>query len=277
MTKLFKGILIAIICGVLVLVYSLYIEPKILVNHEYDLNKEKSGESQNIKVVQLSDIHISEDYTEKQLEKMVEKVNKLEPDIITFTGDLFDNYSKYGPVKETVEALGKLKAKYGKYSVWGNRDYGGGASRQYENIMRDSGFTLLKNEGVNIHIENGKKIFIGGLDDALLGNLDVDNALRKMKKDSDYKIMLMHEPDKADVLKDSELNLILAGHSHGGQVKIPLLKRTKTALAKKYISGFYTINEKTQLKLYVNTGIGTTRIPVRFMVPPEISIFNIAI
>jgi len=128
---------------------------------------------------------------------------------------------------------------------------------------------------VNVTVLNGKKLFIGGLDDGLLGNPDADQLLSTMDVDYDYQIVLMHEPDMADLLKDTSINLILAGHSHGGQIKIPFIKTKTTALAEKYNDGFYTINKNTGMQLYVNTGIGTSRIPARFMVPPEISVFNI--
>ncbi|MFJ7839039.1 metallophosphoesterase [Lysinibacillus sphaericus] len=132
----------------------------------------------------------------------------------------------------------------------------------------------MENSGVNLTVSNGKKLFIGGLDDALLGNPDTKCILEKRENDCDYEIVLMHEPDMADLLKDTSVDLLLAGHSHGGQVQIPFIKTMSTSLAKKYSDGIYTINKKG-MQLYVNTGIGTSRIPVRFKAPPEISVFNI--
>ncbi|MFJ5624821.1 metallophosphoesterase [Peribacillus loiseleuriae] len=263
-------LLMMLIC--LLIGYAFKIEPAMTVINSYDLNKDK-GES--VKVVQISDIQVSESYTIEELNGLVEKVNKLSPDIIVFTGDLFENFSAFQPIQEVTESLSKLKATYGKYAIWGNRDYGGGAVRIYEDVLTNSGFTLLKNSGVNVTVSNGKKLFIGGLDDALLGNPDIDRMLAKMANDCDYEIVLMHEPDMADLLKDTSVDLLLAGHSHGGQVKIPFIKTMSTALAEKYSDGFYTLNKSNGMQLYVNTGIGTSRIPVRFMVPPEISVFNI--
>lgn len=269
---LIKIVLLLIILFCILIVYAIKIEPALTVIHSYDLN-EDNGES--IKVVQLSDIQVSETYSIKELNGLVEKVNKLSPDIIVFTGDLFENYSIYHPEKEVIESLSKLRARFGKYAIWGNRDYGGGADRVYEDVLTNSGFTLLENSGVNLTFSNGKKLFIGGLDDALIGNPDIDQMLEKRENDCDYEIVLIHEPDIADFLKDTSVDLLLAGHSHGGQVQIPFIKTMSTALAQKYSDGFYTINNSNGMQLYVNSGIGTSRIPLRFMVPPEISVFNI--
>ena len=273
--KLFKRIvkiviLLMIVIGLLI-GYAFKIEPTMLVVHSYDLHGNKG---QALKVVQLSDIQVSETYTVKQMQDLVNKVNQLSPDIIVFTGDLFENFSAFQHQQDVTDNLSQLKATVGKYAIWGNRDYGGGAFKIYEDVLSNAGFTLLNNSGVNVDVLNGKKLFIGGLDDGLLGNPDVDKLVATMDGNYDYKMVLMHEPDMADLLQDTSVQLLLAGHSHGGQIKIPFFKTT-TALAEKYNAGFYTINKSTDMQLYVNTGIGTSRIAARFMVPPEISVFNI--
>ncbi|MFJ7667520.1 metallophosphoesterase [Lysinibacillus sp. NPDC097195] len=264
-------LLLIVIIGLLV-GYAFKIEPNRLVVHSYDLHGNKG---QALKVVQLSDIQVSETYTVKQLQDLVNKVNELSPDIIVFTGDLFENFAAFQHKQDVTDKLSQLTATVGKYAIWGNRDYGGGAFKIYEDVLSNAGFTLLNNSGVAVDVLNGKKLFIGGLDDGLLGNPDVDELVATMNDNFDYKMVLMHEPDMADLLKDTSVNLLLAGHSHGGQIRIPFIKTKTTALAEKYYDGFYTINNSTGMQLYVNTGIGTSRIAARFMVPPEISVFNI--
>ncbi|MGE7839155.1 metallophosphoesterase [Lysinibacillus sp. NPDC093712] len=270
--RIAKIVLLLMVLIGLFIGYAFKVEPTRLVIHAYDLNEDKG---QSVKVVQISDIQVSETYTIKQLNRLVEKINQLSPDIIVFTGDLFENFSTFQQKQQVTESLSNLKATVGKYAVWGNRDYGGGAFKIYEDLLTNSGFNLLKNSGVNVTVLNDKKLFIGGLDDGLLGYPDVDQLLSQMDDSFDYKIVLMHEPDMADLLKDTSINLLLAGHSHGGQIKIPFMKTMTTSLAEKYSDGFYTINKSNGMQLYVNTGIGTSRIPARFMVPPEISVFNI--
>lgn len=263
----FYLLLLAIIGMVL---YAFFIEPKRIVTHNYTVGSNNGQKP--VKVVQLSDIHIQENYPAAQLEKIVTKVNNENPDIILFTGDLFDNYAKYGPVEEVIAALGRLTAPLGKYAVWGNHDYGGGAARVYSELLAAADFQLLENSGVNLPISNEKSIYISGLDDAMLGNPSIDDALAN--RQSDYTILMSHEPDKADEVLDHNIQLILSGHSHGGQVRLPFTV-IKNVMAEKYFDGFYDLANDTTL--YVNTGLGTTKIPVRLGVPPEIAVFDLYI
>lgn len=250
--------------------YAFFIEPKRIVTHNYTIGN--NDKKKPIKVVQLSDIHIQEKYPASQLEKIVTTVNHEKPDIILFTGDLFDNYAKYGPTDEVIAALSRLTAPLGKYAVWGNHDYGGGAARVYPEILAAADFQLLENSGVDVSLPHGKSIYIGGLDDSMLGNSSIDDTLAG--RQSDYTILLSHEPDKADDVVDHGIQLILSGHSHGGQIKLPFIT-IKNVMAENYFDGFYTLANDTTL--YVNTGLGTTKIPARFRVPPEIAVFDLYI
>lgn len=152
-----------------------------------------------------------------------------------------------------------------------------GAARQYENIMQQSGFTVLKNENWYVTTDSDKKILFTGLDDSMLGNVYMPDSTKIY--DSNYNILLIHEPDTADSFQEYPYDLVLSGHSHGGQVNIPFIPAinqkaiSSTNLAKNYVSGMYELNSKT--KIYVNTGIGTTHVSGRLGVVPEISIFHI--
>lgn len=88
--------------------------------------------------------------------------------------------------------------------------------------------------------------------------------------DNTYTILMTHEPDPAEQYAELGFDLIVSGHSHGGQVNIPFFPTMTTTLGEKYIDGLYQLSDQTQL--YVNTGIDTSRVPVRFRVPPEISL-----
>lgn len=269
--RIVLSMLLLLILSGLMVAYAVKIEPYRLVVRNHHLGKEKSSE--DFKVVHISDIQVSESYTENRLGKLVDKINSQAPDIVVFTGDLYDNYAAYHPEKKVEKALSDIDAKYGKFAVWGNRDYGGGAMRAYEKIMQNGGFKLLTNEAEVLRLSNGKKIGIGGLDDVLFGKPDYSLMESEDVKNCDYKIVMLHESDAAERLPEKSSDLILAGHSHGGQVKIPFFKM-KTSLAKKYTDGFYDVNG---MKLFVNTGIGTSHYSVRFLVPPEIDVFHISI
>ncbi|MFK4878344.1 metallophosphoesterase [Lactococcus petauri] len=272
-----KRILLAIISVFILLIvalpfYAWKVEPFLVhVNH---VELGKKNERTPLNVVQISDLQVSEYYETNRLDKVIEKVNAQKPDILLFTGDLFDNYSKYPEqMAPMIEKLKAFKANIGKYAVWGNHDYGGGAVRVYEDVMSAGGFTVLRNQGETLTLSDGRQVFLGGLDDSLLGNPSVSDTLA-YRQNYDYAITMTHEPDVADAFIGTDTQLVLAGHSHGGQVWIPIYP-IKNVLAEKYTRGLYQLDAITQL--YVNTGIGTTSIHARFGVIPEVTQFTIYI
>lgn len=274
-------ILIMIKCFILlsiatvgIVTYSFKIEPNRLIVKEHDLELAEGGEN-TIRVVQFSDVHLGPNYSLEQLEKLVDRINELEPDIVAFTGDLMDVPSEFQDRSKISEILGKLSSRYGNFAVWGNHDYGGGGVRFYEEIMRESGFKLLTNENSKIELGNGKVLNVIGLDEAMLGNPDVQKAYSGTDNQG-TNLLILHQPDLVEGVGADNIDLALAGHSHGGQVVVPLIGPIITPpLAKKYTRGLYQLG--THKFLYVNSGIGTTRIPIRFLNPSEISLFNITL
>lgn len=272
-----KRILLSLLSLLILLIialpfYAWKVEPFLVhVNH---VELGKKNERTPLNVVQISDLQVSEYYETNRLDKVIEKVNAQKPDILLFTGDLFDNYSKYPEQRAPmIEKLEAFKANIGKYAVWGNHDYGGGAVRVYEDVMSAGGFTVLRNQGETLTLSDGRQVFLGGLDDSLLGNPSVSDTLA-YRQNYDYAITMTHEPDVADAFIGTDTQLVLAGHSHGGQVWIPFYP-IKNVLAEKYTRGLYQLDAITQL--YVNTGIGTTSIHARFGVIPEVTQFTIYI
>lgn len=256
--------------------YGFKIEPYRLTVKEYHLTEQKEV-SEVIKIVQFSDVHIKEDYTFENLDKVIKCINQQNPDVVVFTGDLYDNYARYNDDANIIAELQKIEAKYDKIAIWGNRDYGGGAVRQYQYIMEQAGFTLLKNENWYVTTAAEGKILFTGLDDSMLGNAYMPKDTKIY--DSDYDILLTHEPDIIEDFQEYDYNFALSGHSHGGQFNIPFLPAVNeiaasaTSLASLYVGGMYTFASDN--KMYVNTGIGTTHISARFGVVPEISVFYI--
>ncbi|MBP1045413.1 metallophosphoesterase [Enterococcus sp. BWM-S5] len=260
-----------LVLGVSLTVYGFFIEPKRITVKHHELG-ENNGQN-SIRLLQLSDIHLQKNYSIEQLEKIVAAVNEEKPDIVAFTGDLFDNFANYGPVEETAALLSRIEAPLGKFAVWGNHDYGGGAVNAYAQLMAAGGFKLLENTGEMIQTSNQKNLYLSGIDDSLFGSPSIESAM-SYRTDAAYSVLLSHEPDVVEPAVDFDVSLILSGHSHGGQVNIPFFPVT-TALAEKYISGFYSLGDQTEL--YVNTGLGTSMIPVRIGVPPQIVVFDLYI
>ncbi|MGG0253290.1 metallophosphoesterase [Bacillus toyonensis] len=232
-------------------------------------------EFNNKKILQFSDVHLGPEFTLKQLENLVEKMNELHPDIVVFTGDLIDKFGSYSAEKDGAKViLQKINAPLGKYAVFGNHDRGGGGSVFYKKYMEEAGFSVLVNEVQKIKVGNGKYITISGLDDFLLGKPQIDATLKHVRQ-QDFNMLLVHEPDVVDKVARYPVDFQLSGHSHGGQVQIPFIgPLITTKLAESYVEGMYELEGKNKpLHLYVNRGIGTTRMPVRFWSVPELSVF----
>ncbi|MBK3493537.1 metallophosphoesterase [Viridibacillus sp. YIM B01967] len=272
--RIIKSLIVLNIAVAGIVTYSFKIEPNRLITKEYDLELIVGGED-TIRVVQFSDVHLGPNYSLEQLGKLVDRINGLEPDVIAFTGDLMDVPSQFEDRSKISEILGKLSSRYGNYAVWGNHDRGGGGVRFYEDIMRESKFKLLTNDSSKIELENGKVVNIIGLDDAMLGNPDVQKAYSGVDSQG-TNLLILHQPDLVEEVGYDNIDLALAGHSHGGQVDVPFIGPLITPpLAKKYTKGLYQLG--IHKYLYVNSGIGTTRIPIRFLNPSEISVFNITL
>ena len=227
-----------------------------------------------IKLVQFSDTHIGFQYTTEQLKQLITKINKLGPDLIVFTGDLLDDPRHFTEKPKIISMLNSLKAPMGKFAVYGNHDHGGYGSNLYKQIMEQSGFTLLLNHSANIKLLDGSSLWIAGIDDAMLGKPDLKTAMANIPNNS-YTILLSHAPDKAEEAAHFPIQLQLSGHSHGGQIQIPFYGPLVTPpFAEKYVEGFYTTGPQSSLTLYVNRGLGTTRLPFRFLSQPELAVFT---
>jgi predicted MPP superfamily phosphohydrolase len=227
-----------------------------------------------ITIAQFSDTHIGFQYSISEFANLVTKINALHPNIILFTGDLMDEPNKFPDIHQLVPLLKQLHAPLGKYCIYGNHDHGGYGSDIYRNLMEHTGFNVLLNEATQIRIDDRSSISLAGIDDAMLGRPDFNLALKKVPVNQ-FCLLLSHAPDLANTAQQHQVHWQLSGHSHGGQVKIPFIGALVTPpFAQVYTEGFYKIGETNSLSLYVNRGIGTTRLPFRFMAHPELTIFT---
>jgi len=257
-------------------VYANRIEPSMLEINTYEIKHPLIPKSfDGIRIVQFSDTHLGFHYTLGQFEKLMTRINELEPDLIFFTGDLLDEPNKFEGIHKVAPLLQQLKAPLGKYCVFGNHDHGGYGSDIYRNLMEISNFKVLLNESQQISQKDGSSIFLLGIDDRMLGRPNIENADKNVPKKA-FKILLSHAPDVADEAAAYDIHWQLSGHSHGGQVKIPFLGALVIPpYAQNYPEGYYLIGEQPQMALYVNRGIGTTRLPFRFMSKPELTVFEL--
>ncbi len=277
----FKKIIITVFISIVMISISMYyyateIERKLVTVTWNEIEAATiPKEFTNKRILQFSDVHLGPEFSLKQLDNLVEKMNELRPDVVVFTGDLIDKFGSYNAEREEAKGiLQKIHAPLGKYAVFGNHDRGGGGSLFYKQYMEEAGFSVLVNEVQKIKVENGKYITISGLDDFLLGKPQIDLTLKNLKQ-QDFNMLLVHEPDVVSKVDRYPVDFQMSGHSHGGQVQIPFVgPLITTKLAEKYVEGMYELEGKSKLlHLYVNRGIGTTRMPVRFWSVPELSVF----
>ncbi|PAV28777.1 metallophosphoesterase [Virgibacillus profundi] len=254
--------------------YAREIEPTLLeINNNIIASKKITSKFNNFKIIQFSDTHIGFHYSLKQFKKLIDKINAMKPDLIVFTGDLVDEPNNYNWSNDLIKLLHSLEATHGKYWIYGNHDHGGYGTNIVKDVMEQADFKLLKNSHTVIEVENEQIIF-AGIDDVMLGNPDLNMALQHANPDL-FTVLLAHEPDFADTAVKFPIDIQLSGHSHGGQVRLPFIGHLYTpSFAEKYVQGKYTIgNDK--LALYVNSGIGTTRLPYRFLCKPEIHSYTL--
>lgn len=242
---------------ILFICYIFFYEP-----YHPTVNYHKIGHKhKQIRIVQFSDTHLGFFYSLKQFEKIIQLINDQNPDIVLFTGDLI-NHSETYPYNEKIsEMLKQIKGK--KYAVYGNHDL----FDNYNLIIQNGNFSLLKNQFDLIQFDDFK-LLISGMADTLY-----DQPAYEMEFPShDYHIMMKHEPDSCERIKHPG-NLILSGHSHGGQFNLPFLKPfILPPFAKQYYKGFYHHDKFT---LYVSNGIGMARLPFRFLSKPAIEVFDL--
>lgn len=252
--------------------YAREIEPTLLSMAEETIQSTKLPiDFQNYKIIQFTDTHIGFHYSIEQLKELIAKINAENPDIILFTGDLVDTPQSFEWDGDLIQTLTSLQAPDGKYWIYGNHDHGGFGTEKINDVMSESGFTLLQNSSMVIRKGDGR-INLAGLDDVMLGQPDLDKTFRDVDTDL-FTILLVHEPDYADKAVEYPADVQLSGHSHGGQVRFPFIGHLYTpAFAERYVKGKFQINDLT---LYVSKGIGTTRLPYRFLCRPEFNVYTL--
>lgn len=263
-------LIIVILLAVTGIAYAQFIEPERLKVAE--ISDISYSIHEPITVAIFADTHFGFDYTTEDFTRTVKEINAKSPDYILFAGDLIDNLDESKIDTTEISArLAELNASKGKYAVFGNHDYGGGAENKYESIMNAGGFTVLKNEIITFE-ENNFRII--GIDDVLIGYGDpqiVNAAAPDM-----YNLVLCHEPDVIDEVYNSNSDFFVAGHTHGGQIRIPYYTEMfLPSYGRTYVKGEYQLDNPCQTVVYVNPGLGTTKIPARFGAVPEITYLTI--
>lgn len=231
------------------------------------------------RIIQISDFHY-EDFTEPFfLNDVVRRVNALKPDMVVLTGDYVTTGGMFSPkhvcatAYPCAEALSRIQCPL-LYAILGNHDstY---AQPSVMDALKVHHLPLLDNRFIPIE-RNGGRIWLAGSGDACHNQMNLDKAVPPASyRGGDPVILLIHEPDVLPKVARHNVDLMLAGHTHGGQIRLPFLPAFTFALpplGRKYPEGLYRMG-RTQL--YVNRGIGAVGVPFRFNCPPEITEFTL--
>ena len=228
-------------------------------------------------IVQLSDFHYDRIFTISPIERAIKLVNEIHPDLIVLTGDfvtvplleLRDERQWAAAAEPCAELLQGLHSRLGSLAVLGNHDVSSDPAF-ITAALQAHGIPVLRN-ACHLVEENGARLWFCGLD-SMDRKPDIERAFQRVPN-NEAVVLLVHEPDFADIACRYPLELQLSGHSHGGQVWIPGFGAPWLPThARKYPRGLYEIQS---LRLYTNIGLGTIRVPMRLNCVPEVTLFTL--
>ena len=231
-----------------------------------------------LRIVQLSDFHYDPYVDTRVITSAVQAVNQLQPDVVVLTGDFVtqgaftDHHdpAAAGQTEPCCKILSVLRPRLGTFAVLGNHDYFTDPDQVAE-ILRGHGFHVLRNQSFALE-QNGARLWLAGINDVMAQADNLDLALQKVPA-AEAVVLLAHEPDFADRVPAGRVDLQLSGHSHGGQIVLPVIGPPYLPpLARRYPWGLRRLGPLT---LYTNRGLGTITLPVRFNCPPEITLFTL--
>ncbi|MEJ8735985.1 metallophosphoesterase [Erysipelotrichaceae bacterium HCN-30851] len=281
--KLLK-IVSVLICIALVIAgiffYSIYISvDRVSLSYE-TISSNKIPESMNdITIAFISDIKYNEFMDKTRLSNMISKLTTTSPDIVIFGGDMFSEPDKNVPdsqmSKDITTILKSIEAPLGKFAILGDQDnVNEDVKKIVSQILYDSDFEVLSDSAIRLRNENSDSISLIGLNNLINGDPKPENAMKNVNE-NEFNILVTHCPDAVSKsgINLEYIDIALAGHSLGGQIYLPVLGPIYTEEgATTYNRGQYDINGS---KLYVSNGLGTSKIDMRLMTPPQVLIFRL--
>jgi predicted MPP superfamily phosphohydrolase len=266
--------------------YSAVVEPRLVHVRRMRIPVQRLPKAlDGLTIAHLTDLHRSRVISAEFLAKCIVMANGLSPDIMVFTGDYLTHHDHFGRLgdlflgerlppaefaRQCAECMSRARAKHGVFASLGNHDHWFDANVVTKTI-ESAGIPVLRNENRTVQI-NGEPLAIVGLGDLWTEGVNITRAFRNV--DSTFSIVLMHNPDSFEHWPREGSHLILAGHTHGGQVNIPLLgpPLVPSRYGQRYAHGLFVRGET---HMYVNSGLGMIPPAVRFNCPPEIALLQL--
>ena len=254
-------LLILLLLGLLMGFWALFIEPQTLEVQTYKL---KSGKLKGLKIAFASDMHIAPRH-QRRLKRIVDSLNSQQADIIILGGDFVKGHkpSSSMPIDSIAAELSRLRAPLGVFAVLGNHDWMYGGEEVTAALSR-AGITILANNSIKLDFK-GDSLCLSGVEDMIMRRPNISKALKHCHYDT---ILITHSPDIFPDVPPRVL-LTLAGHTHGGQVTLPLIGSpiVPSRYGQRYARGFI---EEGGKQMIVSKGLGTSLLPLRFNTKPEI-------
>lgn len=260
--------------GITLGLWAFWLEPRTLVVRKESVQLDVWTLDVPLRIGIIADLHIGSPFNQvEKLDKVIATTNQLTPDVIVLLGDYVIQGVKGGrfvPPELIAQKLAALKAPLGVYAVLGNHDWWLDAPR-VGTALRSRGIHVIDDSATQLTLRN-RKFWLAGVSDFLEGKHDIAAALGAVRG-SEPIIVITHNPDIFPEIPQ-RVSLTIAGHTHGGQVALPFLGRpiVPSRYGEKYAYGYIRENGK---HLFVSSGVGTSILPVRFRVPPEVVLLTI--
>jgi predicted MPP superfamily phosphohydrolase len=270
--RLGKSIVASALLGAVGLFYTRVVETRRVEVVDLPLTLPRlAQEFDGYRLVQIGDIHLDDWTRPQRLYRIIEMVNEQRPDLVAIMGDFASYSSRRLDEGLLVGALRRLSARDGVLAILGNHDYLTDVNL-VRRCVHEGGITELLNDAHTLR-RGAARLHVAGIDDVMEGRSRLDLVLRRLREEG-AAILLAHEPDFADVAAATgRFDLQLSGHSHGGQVRVPLLTRlVLPPFAHRYPRGLHQVGG---MALYTNRGLGTVHARLRFLCRPEITVLTL--
>ena len=245
----------------IIILYARFIEPSFIYTKEYKISsKNISTENHGTTILQFSDLHFKSSISENYLKKLVKRINENKPDIVIFTGDLIDeNYTITKEDKKLlIKYMTKINANIDKFYILGEEDYDTSI-----NILDNSGFIDMTNNEQLVYVNSNVPI-------ALISKKSYKKYLDVYKEQNLFTLLVLHNPKDIKKVEKFSYDFVIASHTHNGNINIPYLKRLYSN--SHYLKSKQKINNTY---LYINSGIGTSKLNMRLFNCPTINLYRI--
>jgi predicted MPP superfamily phosphohydrolase len=219
------------------------------------------------RIVHLSDLHYGPMVDPRHLQRAIDIANELRPDMIALTGDYISQERDFAA--PCAELVGQLRASYGVYGVLGNHDHWTDA-KLIADLFQAEGIRMLVNQGVRIDAQT-EAFWLAGVDDTMVGLEDLSLSLAGAR-DNEFKLLLAHNPTILRRAARADVDLVLSGHTHGGQVTLRPEKNRSGRPRRRMLRG---LGRRANTQIYVTRGLGTVVLPIRYGCPPEVSLLEL--